>query len=156
MEPGTTKLSRSSTSEALRAWPLWVSALWWGSLTTLSFGVVPLLFLHLPEKALAGNMAARLFSVQVMVSTLLGLALLASSAVAQGNWALRARDAKAYVLAGVLMALLVEFAVSPRIVARTNLPLWHSVGSAMWLVQWLCAAATFWYMARPAPSSNQV
>ncbi len=130
---------------------MWVSALWWGSLTTLGFGVVPLLFLHLPEKALAGNMAARLFSVQVMVSTLLGMALLAASAVGAGRWSARARDARIFVLAGVLMALLVEFAVAPRIVARTHLPLWHSVGSLMWLVQWLCAAITFWCLARPQP-----
>ena len=138
----------------MRAWPLWVSALWWGSLTTLGFGVVPLLFMRLPEKAIAGNMAAQLFSVQVMVSTLLCVALLAASAVGTGRWAVRARDAKVYVLAGVLMALLVEFAVSPRIVARTNLPLWHAVGSAMWLVQWLCAAITFWCMARPRPQDQ--
>jgi len=144
-------LSQSSTSEALRAWPLWVSALWWGSLTTLGFGVVPLLFLHLPEKALAGNMAARLFSVQAIVSTLLGMALLAASAVGAGRWSARVRNAKVFLLAGVLMALLVEFAVSPRIVARTNLPLWHSLGSAMWLAQWLCAAITFWCLARPQP-----
>ena len=151
MEPGITKLSRSNTSEALRAWPLWVAALWWGSLTALGFGVIPLLFMHLPEKALAGNMAARLFSVQVMVSTLLGVALLAASAVGAGRWSARANDAKIFVLAGVLMALLVEFAVAPRIVARTNLPLWHAVGSGMWLVQWLCATITFWCLARPQP-----
>ena len=39
----------------------------------------------------------------------------------------------------MLLALLVEFAVAPRIVARENLALWHSVGSAMYLLQWLCA-----------------
>jgi hypothetical protein len=128
--------------------------LWWGSLTTLGFGVVPLLFVYLPEKALAGNMAAHLFSVQVMVSSLLGMALLAASAVDAGLWSARARDARAFVLAGVLMALLVEFAVSPRIVARSNLALWHSVGSAMWIVQWLCATITFWCLARPKPSDQ--
>jgi hypothetical protein len=134
----------------LRAWPLWVAALWWGSLTTLGFGVVPLLFAHLPEKALAGNMAATLFSVQVMVSTVLGISLLAATVLGtSAALSARARSAQAFVLAGVLLALLVEFAVAPRIVARSNLPLWHSVGSAMWLLQWLCAAITFWRMGRP-------
>ncbi len=124
--------------------------MWWGSLTTLAFGVVPLLFLHLPDKATAGNMAARLFSIQVMVSTVLGLALLlASTSRVRTAWSARAHEARAFVLAGVLLALLVEFAVAPRIVARTNLPLWHSVGSAMWLVQWMCAAASFWCFVRP-------
>lgn len=134
----------------MRAWPLWVAALWWGSLTTVGFGVVPLLFAHLPQKALAGNMAAHLFSVQAMVSTVLGIALLAATVMGSAaDLSARARRAQGFVLAGVLLALLVEFAVAPRIVARANLPLWHSVGSAMWLLQWLCAAITFWRMARP-------
>jgi hypothetical protein len=134
----------------LRSWPLWVAALWWGSLTTLGFGVVPLLFAHLPEKALAGNMAARLFSAQVMVSTVLGISLLAATVMGtSAALSARARHAQAFVLAGVLLALLVEFAVAPRIVSRANLPLWHSVGSAMWLLQWLCAGITFWRLARP-------
>jgi hypothetical protein len=44
----------------------------------------------------------------------------------------------------MLLALLSEFAVAPRIVARENLRLWHSVGSAMFLLQWVCAAFVFW------------
>jgi hypothetical protein len=39
----------------------------------------------------------------------------------------------------MLAALLQEFAVAPRIVLRQNLALWHSVGTAMYAVQWLCA-----------------
>ena len=49
----------------------------------------------------------------------------------------------------MLLALLVEFAVSPRILARSNLPLWHGIGSAMYFVQWLCAGATLWRLASP-------
>jgi hypothetical protein len=49
-----------------------------------------------------------------------------------------------FVFAGLLLALLAEFAVAPRIVARDNLRLWHSVGSAMYLLQWLCAGALLW------------
>lgn len=139
----------------MRAWPIWVAALWWGSLTTLGFGVVPLLFARLPEKAMAGNMAAHLFSAQIMVSTVLGIALLAATIMGTDtHLSARARAAQGFVLAGVLLALLVEFAVAPRIVARTNLPLWHSVGSVMWLLQWLCAAITFWRMARPQPPAQ--
>ena len=41
-----------------------------------------------------------------------------------------AGGALAFVLAGMLLALLAEFAVAPRIVARENLKLWHGVGSA--------------------------
>ena len=55
---------------------IFTAALWWGSLTTLGFFVVPMLFQHLPTKALAGNMAARLFEVQTWVSVGCGLVLL--------------------------------------------------------------------------------
>jgi hypothetical protein len=44
---------------------------------------------------------------------------------------------------GVLLALLSEWAVAPRILARDNLRLWHSVGTLLYVVQWLCAGWTF-------------
>ena len=44
--------------------PVFAAALWWGSLTTTGFVVVPLLFAHLPTPALAGQTAARLFTAQ--------------------------------------------------------------------------------------------
>lgn len=130
--------------------PVWVAALWWASLTTMVFLVVPLLFVHLPTPALAGNMAARLFAAQTWVSTLCGLFLLLQqrsqrSSVAEPG----ARAAMVFVLAGMLLALLIEFAVAPRIVARESLRFWHSVGSVMYLLQWLCAAATFWKLTAP-------
>jgi hypothetical protein len=54
-----------------------------------------------------------------------------------------------YVVAGLLLALLVEFAVAPRIVARENLKLWHSLGSGMYLLQWLCAGVALWKSLPP-------
>ena len=120
---------------------LFVAALWWGSLTTLGFGVVPLLFARLGSPAQAGQMAARLFSAQTWVSVLSGLLLL---------MALRRRgqaQGLGWILGGVLLALLVELAVAPRIVARENLALWHSMGTAMYALQWLCAGACLWRQA---------
>jgi hypothetical protein len=52
----------------------------------------------------------------------------------------------------MLLSLLVEFGVSPRIVARENLSLWHSVGSAMYFLQWICTSLLFWRLTgRQAP-----
>ena len=48
----------------------------------------------------------------------------------------------------LLLALLQEYAVAPRILARENLRLWHSLGSAMYLGQWLCAGVLLWRMGR--------
>lgn len=130
-------------------------------MTTLGFFVVPMLFQYLPAKALAGNMAARLFEVQTWVSVGCGLVLmlilrskrvenhlktennvnkpLASAFVACG--------AILFIAFGMLMALLVAFGVSPRIVARENLMLWHAVGSLMYLAQWLCAGVVLWKLS---------
>jgi hypothetical protein len=147
-------LSRSATFEWLAAWPLWCAALWWGSLTALGGWVVPTLFAQLPSKALAGNAAAALFGVQSIVAVVLGAGLLlASRTGAVDRYGAGARDARALVLAAMVLALLLEFAVAPRIAARVNLPLWHGLGSAMLLLQWLCAGATFWKLARPASQS---
>ena len=128
---------------------IWVAALWWGSLSTLGFLVVPLLFAHLPTPALAGAMAAKLFSAQTWVSVVCGVFLLMTT---RSNHALTGGliDSTAIILiiGGVLMALLVEFAVAPHILMRNNLKIWHSLGSGMYLLQWLCALAIFWKLNR--------
>ena len=59
-----------------------------------------------------------------------------------------AQAATLFVVGGVLLALLVEFGVTPHIVARDNLALWHGVGTAMYLVQWICAAVVFGKLAK--------
>lgn len=125
--------------------PPLIAALWWASLATTGFLVVPLLFATLPTPALAGQMAARLFSAQTWVGAVCGLLLLLfsrSNKVRAGASATQA--AMVFILAGMLLALLAEFAVAPRIVARENLKLWHSLGSGMYLLQWLCAGTVFW------------
>ena len=124
--------------------PLWLAALWWGSLGTIGFLVVPLLFVHLPTPALAGALAAKLFSAQTWVSVLCGLLLLALSRRSHPD---KVPQTLGFVAAGMLLALLGEFAVAPRILARDNIVLWHRVGSSMYLAQWLCAGATLWKVA---------
>jgi uncharacterized membrane protein len=122
---------------------LWASALWWGSLTAVGFGVVPMLFANLPSPAMAGAMAAKLFSALTWVTVVCGLVLLMSlkknMPLAQSN---KAQAALIFIVSGMLLALLSEFAVAPRIVARENLRLWHSVGTLMYAVQWVCAGIT--------------
>ncbi|TFY99337.1 DUF4149 domain-containing protein [Ramlibacter henchirensis] len=124
------------------------AALWWGSLTAIGFITVPLLFANLPTPALAGQTAARLFTAQSWVGIGCGVVLLLSMR-AKGeepriDWA---GGALAFVLGGMLLALLGEFAVAPRILARENLRLWHTVGSAMYVLQWACALVVLWKVA---------
>ena len=127
--------------------PLWLAALWWSSLTTVGFLVVPLLFVHLPTPAMAGQMAARLFTAQTWVSVVCGVVLLIlSRSRAAHSPASSSQIATLFILLGVLLALLVEFAVAPRIVAREDLRFWHSLGSLMYLGQWVCAAVSLWQL----------
>jgi hypothetical protein len=124
---------------------LFAAALWWGSLTAIGFVAVPTLFARLPTPAQAGNPAALLFTAQTWVSVACGAVLLFASRSGDGASGLGwARGALGFVLAGVLLALLSEFGVAPHIVARDNLRLWHSVGSAMYFVQWICAGVALW------------
>jgi hypothetical protein len=138
------------TQLLLERLPLWLAALWWGSLSSIGFLVVPLLFVHLPTPALAGAMAASLFTAQTWVSVLCGLLLLL---ISRGNQTSghreKAQAALIFIAGGMLLALLAEFAVARRIIARENLALWHLVGSGMYVLQWLCAGATFWKLTNP-------
>ncbi len=130
------------------------TALWWGSLSTLGLLVVPLLFRYLPTPAVAGNMAARLFSAQTWLSVACGVVwLLCLQRKAPDAQAESAPLAMILVVAGLLLSVLVEFAVAPRIVARENLRLWHAIGSAMLLGQWLCTGALVWLL--PAVPRNR-
>jgi hypothetical protein len=129
---------------------LLAAALWWGSLTALGFVVVPMLFMQLGSPAVAGAMAAKLFSAQTWLSTACALLMLLlvlnkKEPTAHAPWV---QVAIKFVVAGLLLALLVEFGVAPRIVSARaeggNLRLWHGLGSAMLLGQWLCAGLALW------------
>ena len=136
------------------------AALWWGSLSTVGFFVVPMLFAHLQPTALAGQTAARLFGGQTWISVVCAMLLLVAS---RGRG--RAQEETvpssvpagwlALVLGGMLLALLSEFAVSPHIVARENLRFWHALGTAFYLVQWACAGLALWRLLPPAAAADQ-
>lgn len=148
-----------------------LAALWWGGITALSFVAVPTLFASLGSPAVAGPVAARLFSLQCWAGLVIGLALLlvlrrtrsaaqfprAGGAVSPEQLVglQRALGTMGFVLAAMLMALMQEFGVAQKIVtARAtggNLQLWHGVGSVMVLGQWLSAGAIFW---RLLPAAN--
>ena len=121
------------------------AALWWGSLTTIGFVVVPLLFANLPTPADAGRMAARLFTAQTWLSIGCGLVVMMSARASDDmpsmDWK---RGALNYLFAGFLLALLAEFAVAPHILARQDLKLWHTIGSVMYLLQWVFAGVVLW------------
>ena len=125
------------------------AALWWGSLTTVGLLVVPMLFAHLPTPAMAGTMAAKLFAAQTWVSVVCCMGLLLISrpkmAVVPYPWA---RAAMLFIVGGLLLALVVQYGVSPRIVARQDLKFWHGLGTLLYTLQWACALVTLWHTLR--------
>ncbi len=137
---------------------LMAAALWWGSLTTIGFLVVPMLFAQMGSPPVAGAMAAKLFSAQTWGTLALGLLLLMTLQPNEPDTRMeRSSLAIGLVALGMLLALLVEFAISPRIVSARStggdLRLWHGLGSAMYFGQWACSLALFWRLSR-IPSSD--
>ena len=144
--------------------PVLLAALWWGGISALSFVAVPTLFASLGSPALAGPVAARLFSLQCWAGLLLGLALLlllrrergllAGPAVSpeQGARLQAVLTSMGWVLLTMMLALLQEFGVAERIVtARASggdLRLWHTLGSVLVLGQWLCAGVLLWRLTK--------
>ena len=138
-----------------------LAALWWGSLSMLGFLVVPLLFVHLPSPAAAGAMAAKLFTAQTWLSigcTMLLLLVLNNKEAPALS--LPAQAAMKFVVAGLLLAVLVEFGVAPRILSARadggSLRLWHGLGSAMYLAQWLAAGWTLWSLSLSAKADARL
>jgi len=146
-----------------------VAALWWGGISGISFLAVPTLFTSLGSPALAGPVAARLFSLQSWAGLGLGLVLLlllrrqrsaahfprAGEAVdpARVQAMQRVLTTMGFVLAAMLLALLQEFGVAQKIVtARAtggHLQLWHGLGTLMVLGQWLCVGAVLARLTSP-------
>ena len=129
------------------------AALWWGSLTVVGFLVVPQLFQHAASPAQAGQLAAKIFAAQTWVGIGCAMVLLVVASAKDDDtpkmdWA---QGALVYVILGMLVALLQEFAVAPRIVLRQQLAFWHSAGTALYAVQWLCALVVLWKLAGRRP-----
>jgi len=48
--------------------PVFAAALWWSSLSVIGFVAVPLVFMRIPQRMLAGYVAASLFEAQTYIS----------------------------------------------------------------------------------------
>ena len=143
---------------------LFAAALWWGSITVLGFGVVPALFRLLPSTALAGHTAAQLFAMQTWVALACGVCLLLlnkgrAALRYQGEQAVPADRHAQWLIAcaalGLLVAIVNQFGVAPRIIARENLRLWHGVGTGLYLIEWLAVTALMWRMIPSRPREEK-
>lgn len=140
----------------LQRLPLMLAALWWGGISALSFLAVPLLFAQLGSPAVAGPVAAKVFSLQCWAGIVIGALLLVL--IKRDRPKPEAFNTLGLVCLAMLLALVQEFGVAQKIVtARASggdLRLWHGVGSLMVLGQWLCAGAILWRLSRQ-PSDTE-
>ena len=142
---------------------LLVAALWWGGISALSFVAVPTLFALLGSPAVAGPVAAKLFSIQCWAGLLLGTVLtlilrrqrsVLAAQVSPGSLAALKGllITLALVLVALLLAMVQEFGVAQKIVSARasggNLRVWHGLGTLMVLGQWLCTGAVLWRLAK--------
>jgi len=131
---------------------LMLAAFWWGSLTTIGFLVVPMLFAKLGNPSVAGNFAGQLFEAQSWIAIACGLILLIHfRSKADERMDGPAMTAIFFILGALLLALLQQYAVAPRILALDILKLWHAVGTGMYCVQWLCTGVLLWRMGARKP-----
>lgn len=129
---------------------LLLAALWWGGTTALAFVAVPVLFGHFDTPAIAGAAAAKLFAAQsIGTAVLAGCALMLLILPA---FQTPARPKLRMMWAsGAALAVCNQWLVAPLIItARStggNLQLWHSMGSALILAQWLLGLWVLWRLS---------
>lgn len=134
--------------------PLLAAALWWGGATALSMVAVPMAFAVMDNPAVAGPYAARLFQVQAWASLTISIGLVVWGRLQRLNsdeitarWVLLP-----WLLMAAIAALLQEHGVAERILTARNtgasLRVWHTAGSALVLVQWICALRVLWWFAQ--------
>ena len=134
-------------------WVLMVAALWWGSFTALAGVAVPVLFAQLGNPALAGPVAAWLFSFLCKLTWVCGGLLILYF---YRNKPLSLDDKGFYAIYFVGLAMLAA-AVQDGLVAHLivtarasggNLKLWHGLGSGLVLVQWVAASVVLWRLTK--------
>ena len=97
-------------------------------------------------------MAAKLFTAQAWLSIVCAMLLLLVFNPKQAlGHDVRAQAAIKFIVTAFLLAVLVEFGLSPRIVSARvdggNLKLLHGLGSAMYFGQWVCSGVVLWVLS---------
>lgn len=151
-------------SPRLHLFACFCAALWFGSMSVTGFMAVPTIFANLQPVAAAGAVAAKLFAKQGWLSITCAVLLLVCFRGRLRNFAQQQYDENGQplgrdtsqppnmlffsaVVMGLLLVLVLQFGVAPRIEMRQNLGFWHPLGVTLYSLQWLCAATALWRLA---------
>lgn len=133
-------------------------SVWVGSLWTIGYLVVPVLFASLGDRVLAGQIAGRLFSMSGWLGLGAALYLLAFLLIRHGKAVVRQTAFHLVVVMAVLL-LASQFAIQPLMAQmkldalpedvmasalRDRFVFWHGVSSVLYLVQ---SALGLWLLA---------
>ena len=136
--------------------------LWIGGLWAIGYLVAPTLFYSLPDRALAGMLAGKLFTLIAYVGTGCAVYLLLFRAARFGGACLK-HGIFWIVLAMLVLTLAGEFAVQPILaslkdqalpkgvmesVFRDRFATWHGVASGLYLIQSVLGIVLVWRHAR--------
>jgi hypothetical protein len=131
------------------------ASLWVGGLWAIGFIVAPVLFATLPDRALAGLLAGKLFSLMAWTGMACALYLLLYRLLRDGMGALR-QGVLWMVLLMLVLTLAGEFGVQPVLAAlkeqalprqvmesvlRDRFAAWHGVASGLYVIQSVLGAA---------------
>jgi hypothetical protein len=131
------------------------AALWVGGMWAIGFIVTPMLFATLPDRALAGLLAGKLFSLIAWTGIACALYLLVYRLACEGTGALR-QGLFWIVLLMLVLTLAGEFGVQPVLAAlreqalpkqvmesvlRDRFATWHGVASGLYVIQSVLGAA---------------
>ncbi|MBL8272069.1 DUF4149 domain-containing protein [Steroidobacter sp.] len=128
--------------------------LWAGSLWTVCLIVAPQLFVTLPERQLAGQMAARLFWIQTWLGVVVATVLVAVLAVQKtperyrGVWWLILVTAVAPLASDLILGPMMAAAREANDMARFGML--HGASAVLFLTACLSALALVWKLNQPA------
>jgi hypothetical protein len=136
--------------------------LWGGSLWTVGYLAVPILFQAQPDKQLAGMLAGEMFRMQGFVGIACGLYLLLRDGVKFGKLSLRQPAFLAIALMFII-TLVIQFGIQPLMAGLKSLALplevmqsafadrfgmWHGISSILYLIESLLGLSTIYLFLR--------
>lgn len=157
-EPSFGAIARALAARQLDNLLLALVVFWAGALWTVGFVVAPVLFELIPERALAGSVAGRLFQSTWLISYVVGGCVLVHALV-RGAW----RSAVFWIaLVMIVLSLISAFGIQPQIAElratmgadealRARFGMWHGVSSMLYAVQSMLAVLLVVKFARSLP-----
>lgn len=128
-------------------------ALWAGSLVTVCAIAAPAAFAVLPERHLAGEVAARLFFIETIIGVIVAAVVLSTHGLGR---VILPRSAAVLIAVGAAAPLISHLVLSPLMDSAraagdmSRFGMLHGVSALLFGLACVCSVATLWIFNRPA------